>query len=76
MDQYAFLKQLLYRNFLQKNTSFSSLKNMRAEKERGELGTLCSAHQVPISSPSCFVRTFFKPLNGVCFAKSFYTKVA
>ena len=33
-----FFKQLSYINFFKKNTPFSSLKNVHAKNERGELG--------------------------------------
>jgi hypothetical protein len=33
MKQYDFLKQLLYKNFLKRNVSFSSLESVRVENE-------------------------------------------
>ena len=43
---------------------------------KGKPLRLCSHAPFPIPSPSFSARTLFKLLNGVFFAKSFYTKVA
>ena len=77
MNQYDFLKQFLYRNFLQKNTPFSSLKSVHAENDGEVLGTLgskhtlrlCSYPQVPNSSILFSAYIFFKLLNGMFFKK-------
>jgi hypothetical protein len=41
-----FFKQLSYRNFLQKNISFSALKSVRMEDEGGEMGICCAEHSL------------------------------
>jgi hypothetical protein len=50
----VFLSNFCIKTFLQKNTSFSSLKNVHAEKERGELGTLGSEHTLSINKYSLY----------------------
>ncbi len=51
MDQYDFFKQLLYINFFLKNTSFNTLKRVRVENEKRELGTPAIEHSLTRELP-------------------------